>query len=270
MSSQPAVRVADVVAALERRYPPELAADWDAVGLVVGAPSAKAEHVYFTVDVTESTVADAVSLGADVIVAHHPLLFRPVTSIAQTTDRGRLIATLIGQGLALFTAHTNADHARPGVSDALAKALGLGDTVPIEPVPAGQDQTGTGRVGRLATPMTVAEVAALAGATLGRTVRVAGDPQQLVRTLAVCGGAGDSLLAAVKESGADAYLTADLRHHVVLDFLADGGCPVIDAGHYATEAPWLAQAATLLQADLHGAVKVTVSSVVTDPWTLNP
>jgi putative NIF3 family GTP cyclohydrolase 1 type 2 len=140
--------------------------------------------------------------------------------------------------------------------------------MPIEAVPLGQIDTGTGRVGSLATPVRFDEFAAHVGAALGvRNVRWAGDGASQVRRAAVCGGAGDSLLATVATLGVDAYVTADLRHHVVLDHLAEGGCGVIDAGHWATEVPWLEPAADLLLDDLGGAVHVTLSALVTDPWS---
>jgi dinuclear metal center YbgI/SA1388 family protein len=260
--------VATVVAALERRYPPELAAEWDSVGLVVGAPGSLVERIHFVLDVTEETVAEALAADADFIVAHHPLLFRPVSTVAETTSRGRVIAALIENRVALYCAHTNADHARPGVSDALAELIGLVDTMPIEAVPAGQIETGTGRVGSLPSPVAFGAFLEHVTAVLGgRPVRWAGDGSAMVRRVAVCGGAGDSLLATVATLGVDAYVTADLRHHVVLDHLAEGGCAVIDAGHWATEVPWLAPAADLLVDDLGGAVQVSVSTLVTDPWS---
>jgi dinuclear metal center YbgI/SA1388 family protein len=260
--------VATVVAALEQRYPPALAAEWDSVGLVVGAPGDLVERVHFVLDVTEDTVAEALAADTDFIVAHHPLLFRPVSSVAETASRGRIIASLIENRVALYCAHTNADHARPGVSDALAERLGVLDTMPIEAVPAGQIETGTGRIGSLAAPVPFATFAASVAVALGvEQVRWAGDANRQVRRVAVCGGAGDSLLATVATLNADAFVTADLRHHVVLDHLAEGGCGVIDAGHWATEVPWLSPAADLLVDDLGGAVHVTLSALVTDPWS---
>jgi dinuclear metal center YbgI/SA1388 family protein len=260
--------VAAVVAALEQRYPLALAADWDSVGLVTGAPGAPVARVHFVLDVTEESVAEALDADADFIVAHHPLLFHPVSSVAETTSRGRIVGALIENRVALYCAHTNADHARPGVSDALADVLGIVDTVPIEPVPAGQSTTGTGRVGSLSNPVPFAQFADRVATVLGgRSARWAGDATRMVRRVAVCGGAGDTLLSAVAGLDVDAYVTADLRHHVVLDHLAEGGCGLVDAGHWATETPWLAPAADLLVDDLDGAVHVTVSTLVTDPWS---
>ena len=107
--------VADVVAALERRYPPGSAESWDAVGLAVGDPGAVVRRVLFAVDPVDEVVDEAVALGADLLVTHHPLLLRGVHSVAATTAKGRAVHRLIENRVALFTAHTNADVADPGV-----------------------------------------------------------------------------------------------------------------------------------------------------------
>ncbi|WP_245648337.1 Nif3-like dinuclear metal center hexameric protein, partial [Micromonospora rosaria] len=124
--------MADVVAELARRYPPAWAEDWDRVGLVLGEPTAPVRRVACVVDVLPETVAEALDAGADLIVAHHPLLLRGVSSVAPTTWKGRIVHRLIRAGVALYTAHTNADVARPGVSDALAARFGLTGLRPLQ------------------------------------------------------------------------------------------------------------------------------------------
>src|ERR1700754_897268 len=114
-------------AALDGRCPPAWAEEWDRVGLVVGDPDASVHRILCVVDCVPETVAEAVSAGADLIVAHHPLLMRGVSSVASTTYKGRIVRDLVKNDIALFTAHTNADVANPGVSDALADRLGLVD-----------------------------------------------------------------------------------------------------------------------------------------------
>ncbi|HEX5741156.1 MAG TPA: Nif3-like dinuclear metal center hexameric protein, partial [Pilimelia sp.] len=143
-------------------------------------------------------------------------------------------------------------------------------------VPAGPDDPaagqgrGIGRIGHLPTPMTLAELTAYAARVLPPTawgVRAAGEPDRLVRTVAVSGGAGDSYLADAERAGVDAYLTADLRHHPVSEHLAGGGPALLDAAHWATERPWLDDVAAHLAAALP--VTATASDLVTDPWTVH-
>ncbi len=123
--------VADCLAVLDRAYDPAWAEEWDAVGLTAGAPGDEVRRVHFAVDPTQEVADEAVAAGAQLLVTHHPLFLRGVHGIAETSAGGRVVTTLVRAGCALFTAHTNADVARPGVSDALAAALGLQDTRPV-------------------------------------------------------------------------------------------------------------------------------------------
>lgn len=268
------MRVADVVAALDRRYPPAWAEQWDRVGLVLGEPSGPVRRVLCVVDCVPETVAEALDAGADMIVAHHPLLLRGVSSVAATTYKGRIIHQLIKSDVALYVAHTNADVANPGVSDALAARLGLRDLRPLHPAapgsPAGGGGRGAGRIGRLPEPLTLAALTALAARALPPTawgVRAAGDPDRVIETVAVSGGAGDSFLAAAADAGVDAFLTADLRHHPASEHLAGGGPALLDAAHWATERPWLDELAAHLRDTL--GLQTVVSDLDTDPWTLH-
>ncbi|MFY1637217.1 Nif3-like dinuclear metal center hexameric protein [Solwaraspora sp. WMMB335] len=263
------------MAACDRRFPPAWAEQWDRVGLVLGEPEAPVRHVWCVVDCVPDTVAEAVDAGAEMIVAHHPLLLRGVSSVAPTTYKGRIVHRLIRAGVALYVAHTNADVANPGVSDALARRLGLTGLRPLVPAAPGTPATavvgqGAGRIGTLPQPLTLAELTRHAAATLPPTVwgvRAAGNPGRIIRTVAVCGGAGDSFLDAAAAAGVDAYLTADLRHHPASEQVAAGGPALLDAAHWATERPWLDDLARYLEAELP--VRASVSDLDTDPWTLH-
>lgn len=259
--------VSQVIEALERRYPPELASDWDSIGLVCGDPAGSVSRVLFAVDPVLPVVDEAMAIGADMIVTHHPLFLHGVHSVAPITPKGRVVHTLIAHGIALYCAHTNADHARPGVSDALALACGLDSTVAIDPPGA---LVGTGRLGELPKSVSLGDLSARLAGALPPTehgIRVAGDLNAPVRTVAVCGGAGDSLLEMVGQS-ADVYVTSDLRHHRAQDHLSATGKALIDVPHWAAEWLWLPLAATTLAQDLGAAtVSTSVSSIDTSPWT---
>jgi putative NIF3 family GTP cyclohydrolase 1 type 2 len=153
----------------------------------------------------------------------------------------------------------------PGVGDALAARLGLGDVRPMRP-----DLAHPGRVGRLDPPRRLGELVADIERLLPRTavgVRAAGDPQRAVATLAVVGGSGEDYLDDAMAAGADAYLTADLKHHAASEHADAGGPALLDAPHWATERPWLDMLAEELRADL--GLDVVVSDLVTDAWTLH-
>ncbi|NGP06794.1 Nif3-like dinuclear metal center hexameric protein [Rhodococcus sp. 14C212] len=371
-----AVTLREVIDVLETAYPPSLAESWDSVGLVAGDPSEAVSRVLLAVDATAAVVDEALAWGAQLLLVHHPLLLRGVDTVGAHTPKGALIHRLIRGGCALFTAHTNADRADPGVSDALAQALGLTGLRPIEPkpepavdkwvvlVPADSTETvraalfdagagrlgnyrecswttsgtgqfrpgagadpavgtvgelervaedrievvaprsvrgrvlaalraahpyeepafdvleladlpgsrGLGRVGELPAPQTLHEFTERVAAALPATewgVRGAGDPDRMIRTVAVCGGSGDSFLGAVGRLGVDAYVTADLRHHPADEHLRAGGPALVDVAHWASEYPWCAQAKGVLDdafADRDG-WSTRVSALRTDPWT---
>ncbi|MEU3350223.1 Nif3-like dinuclear metal center hexameric protein [Streptomyces sp. NPDC037389] len=266
--------LSEVIAALEALWPPERAEQWDAVGTVCGDPGAEVTRVLFAVDPVQEVVDEAVELGADLIVAHHPLYLRGTTTVSAGTFKGRAVHTLIKNDIALHVAHTNADRADPGVSDALAGALDLRVVAPLVPDPSDPaGRRGLGRVCELDPPLTLAAFAERAAKRLPATaqgIRAAGDPERLIRTVAVCGGSGDSLFDEVRAAGVDAYVTADLRHHPASDARAQSPLALIDAAHWATEWPWTEQAAAQLDeiSDRHGwGLRTHVSRTVTDPWT---
>lgn len=265
--------VRDVVTVLEAAYPPELAESWDAIGLTCGDPAEPVQRVLIAIDPVTETITEAQELGAQLLVTHHPLLLRGVHGVPADDPKGGLVHRLVRAGIGLFCAHTNADAADPGVSDALAHALGLRVTGPLSPRPGETPpaRTGTGRICELAETESLAAFTIRIAQALPETawgVRAGGDPERPVRTVAVCGGAGDSLLATATLAGVDAYVTADLRHHPASEHLAAGGPALIDLAHWASEHPWCEQAAKVVSTALGGTVDVHISYRRTDPWTI--
>jgi dinuclear metal center YbgI/SA1388 family protein len=376
------IALRDVVGLLDGWYDPAWAESWDAVGLVTGDPEQPVRRVLFAVDPAPAVVEEAVAWGADLVVVHHPLLLTPVSSMAATTPKGRVLHTLARHGIALLTAHTNADVPADGVNESLARAVGITDPrvvvdeggggldkltyfVPREQADAvrdavadagagqvgdydrcsfsspgegrfrpleganptlgavgevetveevrvecvlrrsqrrsvvaalmaahpyetpaydvvalanddGASDRGHGRIGRLTAPTTLREFADRVRDALPATahgVRVSGDPDRPVETVVVGSGAGDYLLDAVLGTGADVYVTSDLRHHRAAEFREHDGPALIDVAHWAAEWTWLPVAARKLAAALEegsGAgdtVETRVSTTVTDPWT---
>jgi dinuclear metal center YbgI/SA1388 family protein len=266
--------LADVVRVLEDLYPPTTAQSWDRVGLVSGDLAQPVRRIHFAVDPTLAVVEEARALGADLLVTHHPLLLRGIHSVATSGAKGATVTALVVNDLALYVAHTNADVASPGVNDALAQACGLTD---VEPLAVVEGQA-LGRVGRLPAPASLAEFTASLYAALPPSpggLRVAGPAGARVERVAVMGGAGDDLFDHVRASGADVYVTADLRHHPVLEAREEafGGPPyIIDAGHWATESLWLEGAAERVRAAVAAGgdealkVETHISTLRTDPW----
>ena len=274
--------LAQVVAAFHDLYPPQLAAGWDASGLVCGRTAAPVRHVHFAVDALAATADEAVEHGAGLLITHHPLLLRGAQFIPDTDYKGHVLHTLIEGQCGLLGAHTNADAAIAGVNEALCDALNLTDrTALAEPqtqeLGGEEHPVGTGRVGTLSEPLTLRALSERLADALPATaggLRIAGRPEQRVSRVALCGGAGDSLFEAVRSIGADVYITADLRHHPASEFreqeLVRGTeCALIDCSHAASESLWLQRAGERLQALLAErghSITFTVSSLNTDPW----
>jgi dinuclear metal center YbgI/SA1388 family protein len=245
------------------------------VGLVAGHPSAEVTRVMFAVDPTLEVIDEAIEWGAELLITHHPLLLKGVTSVAANTPKGRAVHRLIESGTALLTVHTNGDSAVGGVSDVLADALGLQNVSPLTPAADGLPEEGIGRVGDLNESITLGDFAARVFGILPSVaggVRVSGDKDGLVQRVAVCGGAGDSLFDEVRASNADLYVTADLRHHPASEAreAAVNGRPyLIDVSHFASEWLWLPAAAEALGnvlADQGLDVEIRVSTTNSDPW----
>ncbi|OOP59814.1 Nif3-like dinuclear metal center hexameric protein [Arthrobacter sp. SRS-W-1-2016] len=264
-----------VLLAVEELWPESLAEEWDEVGLVVGRPTATVTKVMFAVDPTLAAIEEAIEWGAELLVAHHPLLLKGVTSVAATSAKGLAVHRLIESGTGLLTVHTNGDSAVGGVSDVLADAFGLDNVVPLAPAAHGLPEEGIGRVGDLPELMTLGDFAARVFEILPSVaggVRVAGDKDGLVRRVAVCGGAGDSLFDAVRASQADIYVTADMRHHPASEAreaAVDGRPYLIDVSHFASEWLWLPAAAEALGnvlADQGHDVEIRVATINSDPW----
>ena len=267
-----------VVDVLEGLWPAADAAEWDRVGLVTGDLEQPVRRVLFALDPTLAVIEEAAAWGADLLVTHHPLLLRGVHSVATTNAKGASVTALVRAGCALYVAHTNADVADPGVSTVIADALGLTAQRPLTTI----GSCGAGRVGELGAPMALGDFTDLLVEVLPATaggVRVSGPSGATVRRVAVMGGSGDDQFDAARASGADVYVTADLRHHPVLEAreeARDGTPYIVDAGHWAMESLWLATAREQLLAALReqpttGAAPTRVegrlSGLRTEPWT---
>ena len=224
---------------LEDWAPQSTKLEYDNVGLLVGNEDHEVSTVLACLDVTPEVVDEAIALKADLIVAHHPLIFRKLSRITSSDTTGSLIFRLIKNDINLIAAHTNLDAAPGGVSFVLADRLGLIDVhflkTEEEPVRNGNRQSGFGAIGMLPEPMEVPAFLNRVAETLGSSgLRCSGSPAK-VRKVAVCGGAGSFLAEEALALGADAYVTADLKYHEF--FNGSDSFLLVDAGHYESEVP---------------------------------
>ncbi len=364
-----------VMDALERLAPARLAESWDNIGLLVGSPDQPVSGIVVALDVDFAAIEFALSCGANLIVSHHPVIFKGITSLRHDTPQGKLLCRLIENRMAVIAVHTNLDSAQGGVNDALAAAIGLEQVHPLQQnhveklyklavyVPEqqlelvraalgdagaghlgvyshcsfstrgegtflplqgaipfiGQQGTlervneykietivsetirrqvieamlavhpyeevaydlyaledkgpanGLGRIGVLSQSMQLSQFAARVKECLQvSTVKLAGHPDAIITTAAVCGGSGAEFITQAAEAGADVFITGDVKYHEAQQAVARG-LALIDAGHFATEYPVLAYLARYLSNHLKQEkpnIPVTVAPARDISWFL--
>ncbi|MGI6199548.1 MAG: Nif3-like dinuclear metal center hexameric protein [Christensenellales bacterium] len=222
--------------------PAAWAEEWDNVGLLVGDGRAPVRRVLAALEVTEAVIQEAQAVDAQLILTHHPVIFKGVKRLSPQDPQGELAFALARAGLSVISLHTNWDAAPGGTNDALAGVLGVSR---LQPFSAGEAQP-IGRVGQIIPSTLGAFAAHVKGALGSRHFLVVGDPARSVGRVALCGGEGSDFLLAARDQGADALVTGEMKYHTLL--LAEQlGLAVVVAGHYETEAPGLAALIVHLQ-----------------------
>lgn len=224
--------VNELLTCLERFAPYELAEHWDNVGLMAGDRTQPVEKVLCALDVTETVAREAVRVGAQLIVAHHPLIFTSVRNVTADDAAGRVLRSVIKHDISVICMHTNADCALGGVNDALAAALGLSHVVNME---AGENKM-LGRVGELPARMTPKLFAAYVKDALDAGGVRYVDGGRPVRRVAVGGGACGKMMDDAVAKGADAFVIGDCSYDLMQRAQAIG-LTLVDAGHFPTEHP---------------------------------
>jgi dinuclear metal center YbgI/SA1388 family protein len=227
--------VDQVMACLEEMAPTRLAEEWDNPGVQVKAHSGPVRRILLALDPTLEAVRQAAREKAEILLTHHPLIFRPLSSIVDNTFPGDAVQEAVKSSVTVISAHTNLDSARGGINDILAALFGLTGVEVLEPSRDGMEGCGLGRVGDLPRALPLSALVKEAKRIFGaETLRVCGPEDLLVERLAVVGGSGGSLGARALRQGAQALLTGDVGHHDALA-CSGMGLAVIDAGHFHTE-----------------------------------
>jgi len=226
----------DILTALRHLAPEETALEKDPVGLLISREAEDVTRIGVCLDCTPDAAHRAREAGVGLIVAHHPLIYRPLARIG-TDPVSRAVAALVKADIALYAMHTNWDRAPGGINDTLAECLELSDVRPLE----AEGEAALPRIGSLSFPRPLADFVRFVESALGcagtSALRVNGaDPSGMITRVAVCGGAGAGLAEAARASGAQAYVTSDVRHHEFWEAEARG-LALLDAGHGATETP---------------------------------
>ena len=228
------MRVKQIMQMLEELCPGSFAMSWDNVGLLVGRSDKEVKTIALALDATSEVIGQAVKLGADMLITHHPLLFSGVKNVTDSDYVGRRVLDLVRHDIACYAMHTNFDVL--GMADAAADLLNLTDREVLEVTYEDEISVdGIGRVGSLMEPMKLAEFAAKVAECFEiEHVRYYGDPEQMLVTCAILPGSGKGEINLAVKANADVYVTGDIAHHDGIDAV-EKGIAVVDAGHYGVE-----------------------------------
>lgn len=222
--------VADFYNAMDAIAPFNIVGDWDNVGVLVGAPSDSVSKVLLALDATYEVIKEAIELEADLIITHHPLIFDPLSSLSSQS----LVYKLAKHGIALLAAHTNLDMTQGGVNDQLAKCLGVENSAVISPSEVFPAQYGYASMGELSAPMPAREFVKHVKAVLDAPGVMFSTTEREVKKVAYCGGSGGKFLPDAILAGADAYVTGEIDHHLILE-AHRASITLVIAGHFHTE-----------------------------------
>lgn len=224
----------EIMQILEEQSPVSYACDWDNVGLLVGDPQKEVKRIYIALDATDQVIEEAAAMEADLLLTHHPMIFRGIKKISADDFTGRRIIKLIQNDMAYYAMHTNFDVM--GMADLSAAMLGLEDCRVLDVTCVSEEkEEGIGRVGKLMQPMTLKRCAEFVEAAFSlEQVKVFGEPEKVITRAAVSPGSGKSEIGNAIAAQADVLITGDIDHHDGIDAVAQGLC-IIDAGHYGLE-----------------------------------
>jgi dinuclear metal center YbgI/SA1388 family protein len=227
------VTVREIAKAIEQIAPKDLQESYDNAGLQVGNPDMGVTAALLCLDVTEEIVEEAQRKQCNLIISHHPLLFHGLKEIVGRTAEQRIVAKAIRNDIAIYAAHTNLDAASDGVSNEMADSLGLTNRKILEPNPT-NPQTGLGIVGDITPTPALKFLRHLKDLYDVKMLKYSSRSSKLVvRKVALCGGAGASMIQSAIKAGADAYVTGDIKYH---DFTSYGlDILIADIGHYESE-----------------------------------
>ena len=227
-----------LIQALEGFAPRSLAEPWDNPGLLIEPEATDIQKILVALDATPAVAEEAAAVGAQLVLTHHHLFFKPVQRIHHSAPDTAAAWRLVRHGIGLYAAHTNLDTAKGGVNDALASLLGLENIVDLKEPGTPSDLPGLGRIGDLPSPMTLTAFAKQAGELLGTCTRICGHGDTHLCKAAVVGGSGGDFYALAKAAGADVLVTGEAKHDQALSAEAANMCLIV-AGHYETERPVL-------------------------------
>ena len=229
------VRLQAIIDILNRIAPFSFAEDWDNVGLMIGDPGQEITGILVGLDPTISLLTEAQEVNANLIITHHPIIFHPLRNIRLDQPEGAFITKSIKSGVAVAACHTNLDIVQNGVNEALARKISLIDYVPLIPATAPTPAIGFGLSGKLRQPLSAKNFFNMICKGLNLSaINITGPIPETIERVAVCGGSGSDLAPDAKNSGAQIYITGEVKHSTAR-WAEDANFCIVDAGHFGTE-----------------------------------
>ncbi|WP_339736215.1 Nif3-like dinuclear metal center hexameric protein [uncultured Gimesia sp.] len=268
--------IAEIQDYLVNLAPPDLAESWDNVGLLTGDPAQNVNQILTCLTLTPDVAAEAIAAGVDLIISHHPILFRPVQRITSTSVEGKMLLDLIQAKIAVYSPHTSYDSAERGINWQLANLLGLEEIGVLRPIVSQSDESdgqerGAGRFGTLPAEFTLPQLNQLIKQALKvNSLQFVGESDLRIRRIGIACGAAAEFLKDAHHHDCQVLLTGEARFHACLEARALG-MGLILPGHYATERPAMEQMAQLLQQQFPD-LKIGASQQESDPlqWDCDP
>lgn len=253
----------DIKTVINTLYPEQEAYDWDNVGLQVGSLEQEITGILVALDVTLDVIDEAIASNANMILAHHPLLFRPLKQIDTNHLIGRILAKAIKHDIVIYAAHTNFDVAPTGMNRILSNILDLSNQEPLETL---NEESSLGVIGTLPDPIKLVEYIPILKEQLDITaLRLIGEETKSVSRVAIAGGSGSSVIPAAMTHGVDVLITGDITYHYALDARSND-LTIIDVGHHIEKQALPAMKEQLKQAGI--AIPMTVSRIATNPYKI--
>lgn len=254
----------ELVSVIEKIAPKDLAESWDNCGIQVDAGREKIDKVLIALELSFAVLEEAKAQAVDMIITHHPVLFSGIKSVEKNTVIGGYLFQLIENKITVYSAHTSFDFVTGGNNDYFAKILGLSQ---IRNFPGNSSEAHMGRMGELERPYTLKELKQKVKDTLKIPMELSsvGVVNQKITTVGLCTGAGSDFMELALESGCQAFITGDVKHHQAL-WAKEAGLAVIDAGHYGTESIFIENFSTLLAEQVLDSVEIIQSKINTNPF----
>ncbi|MDD7794511.1 Nif3-like dinuclear metal center hexameric protein [Clostridium sp. 'White wine YQ'] len=261
------MKVNDIIDVMENIAPPFLKEDYDNVGLMVGSREAEVSKILIALDATLEVIEEAKELGAELIITHHPLLFRKPSSITDDTLLGKKIISLIKNNISLYSSHTNFDSVKGGLNDKIVELLGFESKEIMSPVNInGFNESGLGRVIELNEGISLEDLNKRIKSSLGvKNLRCVIGSRNPIKKIAIINGSGQDFFSLAYSKNVDCIITGDTTYHYASDY-REMGVSIMDIGHYGSEWPVFVALSENIKQKLENKVEIIISGKTMDPY----